>query len=460
MTPRSYGVIATALGVALAGCTTAPRNGLSDVQRELASRVNATAAWPRTADDRARVDQNVATLLRAELTPETAARIALLNNRHLRATFEEIGLSEADLIAAGRVSNPSFSASVRWPNSRPRTPDVEFDLGLDVLNALLIPMRKNLAGEQLAAAERRVAHEAVDLATEAKAQVYEIQAREAFRDRLATILETNAAAAEFAQRQFDAGNINRLELLNQQAIAQEAQVELQRTNAQLARDREKLNRLLGLAEPDLDWKIAPTLPAPAPDEPAIDTLETSALARRLDLAAAQIDVSVARAALNLKQKTRLLPASLDLGIDTEHDPANVGSHSHVTGPNVALALPIFDQGQADLARLSAEARRAEANAEALAIDIRSDVRAARAAVVAARQTAEYFDHTLLPQRQEILRETLLQYNAMQRSSYDLLHAKEQLVEAERDRIEAWRDYWVARTQLERAVGGELTNHQS
>jgi cobalt-zinc-cadmium efflux system outer membrane protein len=46
---------------------------------------------------------------------------------------------------------------------------------------------------------------------------------------------------------------------------------------------------------------------------------------------------------------------------------------------------------------------------------------------------------------------------MLKGAYDLLLAKQNEVAAERSYIEAWRDYWIARAELERAVGGNLTS---
>lgn len=448
------------VALVLGGCVTQSGTSLSNVQREVASRGGMDVAWPQTDADKCAVDQSVAALLKADLTPESAAAIAVLNSRKLRATFEELGISQAELIAAARLPNPSLSASVRWPNERPRPPNVEFNLGIDLLTALLLPLRKNLAGEQLVQAEQRVAHEALSLAAEAKSAAYTVQARQEFRTRLAAILDVNDAAGDLAQRQFDAGNINRLELLHQQSTAQDARLELARIDAELRRDREKLNRLLGLWGPQTNWQIAAALPAAPDREPNFDELESLAVAQRLDLVAAQSQVALARAALDLKRKTRLFPASVNLGIDTEREPGGTGGHTHVTGPNVELALPIFDQGQAEIARFSAELRRTEANYEALAIDIRSEVREARDALLAARAAAAYYDNVLLPQRRAILRETLLHYNAMQKSNYELLLAKQGALEGERGRIEAWRDYWIARAELERAAGGRFAADSS
>jgi cobalt-zinc-cadmium efflux system outer membrane protein len=147
---------------------------------------------------------------------------------------------------------------------------------------------------------------------------------------------------------------------------------------------------------------------------------------------------------------------MNLGIDTERNPDG----SRVTGPQLEIGLPIFDQGQAEMARLGAELRRAQDIYEALSAEIGSDVRTARDALLAARSAADYYDKTLLPQRELIVHQTLLNYNAMQKNTYELLLAKEQEQMAERGRIEAIRDYWIARVQLEKALGGGLAPAKS
>jgi outer membrane protein, heavy metal efflux system len=76
-------------------------------------------------------------------------------------------------------------------------------------------------------------------------------------------------------------------------------------------------------------------------------------------------------------------------------------------------------------------------------------------MLSARATVEHYNQTLMPQRQKILRQTLLQYNAMQVSTYVVLQAKQNEQVAERGYVEALRDYWIARAELERVVGGRL-----
>jgi len=199
--------------VLLGGCATNPRASLPSVESQLASRTDAKVAWPVSDEERATTDAAVRELLAGELTIESAVQIALLNNRSLRATFEELGLSQADLVEASRLANPSFSALVRWPKDLPRVPHTEFRLSTEVLNAVFLPVRKRLAQEQVAQAEQRVTHEVLGLVAEVKAAALSHLAERQFRERLGVIAQVNETTADLAQRQFDAGNINRLELL-------------------------------------------------------------------------------------------------------------------------------------------------------------------------------------------------------------------------------------------------------
>jgi cobalt-zinc-cadmium efflux system outer membrane protein len=435
----------------LAGCATNPKTALPALQQSVATRSGLAVEWPQTDAERLASDRAVQALLKADLTPETAVRIALLNNRSLRATFEELGVDQADLIAAGQLHNPSLFASSRWPNRAPRGPDVEFSLTADLLDDLLIPLRRKIASRQLESAQSRVAQAVLDLAAQVKIAAFTLEARQQFSTRLSAIADANDLGAELARRQYDAGNINKLDLANQQVAAREARLELMRTEAQILADHEALNRLLGLSGVQADWNMPGELPYPGEAEPSLPELETVAAGQRLDLAAAKAQTGWVQMAFDLKRETRLLPGSVSLGVDTERNPDG----NRVTGPQLNLGLPIFDQGQADLARLSAELRRAQDGYEALRAEIDSEVRAAHAALLASRAAADYYDKTLLPLRTTVLHETLLNYNAMQKNNYELLAAKEAELTAERQGIEAIRDYWIARIQLERALGGRL-----
>jgi outer membrane protein, heavy metal efflux system len=125
------------------------------------------------------------------------------------------------------------------------------------------------------------------------------------------------------------------------------------------------------------------------------------------------------------------------------------------GPSVAFEIPLFDQRQAQIAKLEAMMRQAENELRALAIDVRADVRAAQARVLIARGIVEEYGKIVVPIRENIVRFSQEQYDAMLLGVYQLIQAKQNEFAAYREYIEALRDYWIARSDLERAVGGRV-----
>ncbi len=444
-------LLAATLPLAFVGCTsTNPKTAFDDVGQHIAGRTGQSIRWMRDDAERSEIEKTVDALLETNLTAQAAIAIALLNNRSLQADFEDIGVSQAELAQTSRLRNPQFEGFWRLPVHGSKVVNAEYALAQDFLDLLTLPARKKIAAQNLQATKLRIAHQVLRLAEEVQAGFYTAQAGQQLTNRLSIIAEVNEAAADIAKRQHDAGNITDLELQNQQAAFARSRLDLARAQAQLRADREKLNRLLGLWGAQTAWQVVSELPPLPEKELSFENVEALAISQRLDLAAARGEAVNMQTALKLKKNVRWLPG-VSVGVNAEHDL----DHSWVIGPSLTLEVPVFDQGQPELARLAAEYRRAARKFEALAVNIRSEIREARDALIAARDAAEYYQRILLPQRQRILRATLLQYNAMQLSNYVLLAAKEREALTEREAIEALRDYWIARARVESAAGGSL-----
>ncbi len=187
------------------------------------------------------------------------------------------------------------------------------------------------------------------------------------------------------------------------------------------------------------------------EEPALVHLESLAISQRLDLAAERWEIERIAKALSITVRWRYVPL-IDVGVETERDTDG----ERVTGPVVAIQLPIFDRGQARVARVEALLRQSRQRLAALAIEIRSEVRDVRNRLLMARELGEHYRKVMIPLREQAVAESQRLYNFMLIGVYELLQAKQDEIDAYRDYIEAVRDYWVARSDLERAVGGQLT----
>ena len=83
-------------------------------------------------------------------------------------------------------------------------------------------------------------------------------------------------------------------------------------------------------------------------------------------------------------------------------------------------MPIFDQKQAMIARGEAELRMALAHEKALAIDVRSEVRAARERVKATRMVVDRYATVMLPLQERAVKLSQQEYDAMLLGAYQLL----------------------------------------
>src|SRR5213080_216306 len=96
--------------VALAGCAHVdPNPAFADLVNTVHLRTGKRVQWNRSSAGDAQAQAAVTSLLSRALTWDSAVQIALLNNHNLQATYEELGIAQADLVEAGLLRNPIFT---------------------------------------------------------------------------------------------------------------------------------------------------------------------------------------------------------------------------------------------------------------------------------------------------------------------------------------------------------------
>ncbi|MFP2926283.1 TolC family protein [Pyxidicoccus sp. 3LG] len=439
------------LALLASGCASIQKErGHAEVAALVEERLGHKTRWNQGTPEDAEVARHLDTLLAGELTSDRAVEVALLNNPALQGTYEDLGVSQADMVQAGLLSNPTLSGSIGFPISGIGVSEHEFSLVQEFVDLFTMPLRKRVAQEQFMADTLRVAHEALATAAEVRKTFSEVQARQQLLELRRLVLQAAEAAADLATRQYEAGNITELELATERASSEQARLDLAQEELALVEDREHLNRLLGLWGTRTQWTLAEKLPALPSEEAALERLESLAIRQRLDIDAARKQASLLWNALELARSTRYF-GRVEVGVHTHRD----ADGPRLFGPTLSLELPIFDQRQALIARLEAQHRQGERRLQELSINARSEVRAARARLMTLRLVSERYRQVVLPLREKVVEQSQLQYNAMQLGLYALLAAKREQVEAYRAYIEAVRDYWMARAELERLVGGRL-----
>ena len=433
------------------GCATvSPEKGHEEIARILVERTGTQTGWEKGAPEHAAIAERVDALSSNKLTRSNAVAIALINNPQLQATYDELGVSQADMVQAGLLSNPTLSGSIGFPLKAASGLEPEFSLVQQIVDLFILPWRKDAARDQFKADTLRVAHEALEVVAHVNTAFVTLQSDLESQQLLRQSLEGSEAVHLLAEKQFAAGNISALSIATQRAGFAQLQLELTHSELKVGASREHLNRLLGLWGKRANWELAELLP----DLPLEDVLperpESHAVRMRLDIQAARIRAEILAQILGLARSTRLI-GQVEVGIHFHQDPDG----PRLMGPTLSLELPIFDQRQAYLAKLEAELASASRRVTALAVDARSKVREQILSLQATRVMAQHFSQTIVPLREQVVEQAQLHYNGMLIGLPSLMSARLEGFEARRGAIAARRDYWIARFELESALGSSI-----
>ena len=438
--------------VALWGCGVPKRAGFDDVERLVRERGVDRIHWNQGTAEDAEVDHLVGELVARPLTAASAVEIALFNNPRLQATYEKLGVAQADVVQAGLLKNPAFSIGIGFPLSSGLGTEYEFSLVQDFLDLFLIPVKKRFARAEHEAVKLEVADAVLALQAEVREAFYTVEGAQQIVELGRALAEAAQASAELAERQRQAGNVSALDAVEEQALAAQTHLDLLRAEEELRDARERLTRLCGLWGERARWRIEARLEElPPPSvEAALDDLEPRAVARRLDVQLARRHVETARAALPVARAGVI--GGFELGAQGHQDPDHDG---RVLGPSLRLEIPIFDQHQALLFKLRARLRAAERTLDAVTLEARSEVRAARDHLLSTRAIVEYYRVHALPLRERTVVLAQEQYSAMLLGVFQLLSAKQAQIRTYREYLQSVRDYFIARAQLERVAGGPI-----
>ncbi len=440
-----FGVALVSAG-ALAGCATLPKgSGFGAVEQVARERLNKDVTWQRDDGERDSVRSAVKRFLASPLSADNAVQVALLNNPGLQATYAELGIAEADLVQAGRMTNPHF-AYLRTSEGGERK--LEWALTFPIIDLLTIPLRTRIESDRFEQVKLAVAGKMLSVATGTrKAWIDAVAAEERVR-YLEQVKVAAEASAELAIRMERAGNFNRLDRMREEVFHAETSAQMARARQGVVAERERLTRLMGLSRDDVAFTLPGRLPDLPAGKPEFQEIEARAMTERLDVRAAALETESLAESLGLTRATRFINV-LEFGpAATKEDP-----EPWKRGFEVSLQLPIFDWGGARVARAEAIYMQALHRVAETAVNARSEVREAYSAYHTAYDAAKRYRDEIVPLRKKIAEENMLRYNGMLISVFELLADAREQVATVSAYIDALRGFWISESELQTAFNG-------
>ena len=431
----------------LGGCATfSADGGFAVVEKTAKDRLGKDVRWARSDADQDSIAKRVAELLAKPLTVDDAVQVAMLNNRGLQATFQELGITEAEVVQAGRLPNPGFSFG---RSTRDHEREIDRGLHFNLARLLALPLIGRMEARRFEQTQGMVTMSVLSLAADTRKAYYNALAAEETVRYMRQVRLAADASAELARRMEQVGNFNKLQRAREQVFYADASLNLARAQQAQRSTRERLTRLLGAWGAQTQFTLPERLPD-LPKEPLeLPDIERVALAQRLDVQGARLAAEQTAKNLGLTRTTRFINV-LEVGVMRNSS----NEAPPLRGWEIGFELPLFDWGGARVARAEAVYMQTVHRAAETAVNARSEVREAYTGYRSAYDIARHQRDEVVPLNQRIAQENMLRYNGMLIGVFELLADARTQIASVNGAIEALRDFWIAQADLDMALIGK------
>lgn len=439
---------ATGLGILfLGGCASfSADGGFGPVATVAKEQLKQEVVWARSDAERETVTARVNELLQKPLSEDSAVQIALINNPGLQAAYQELGISEAEVVQAGTLPNPGFSfGKFRRGDER----EIERGFHINLARIFFMPLYKDMASRQMRQTQERVATRVLSLGSETRKAFYEAVATKERLRYMRDVKKMADTGAELARRMARVGNITKIQQAREQGFYSDAVLNLARAKRANDSAREKLTRLMGLWGKQIAFEVPNRLPDLPDAAEALPDAEKTAMAQRLDIQMARRNIEQMAKNLGLTKVNRFVNV-LEFGYQRETSneaPAR-------TGYEIGFEIPIFNWAGAKTRMAEALYMQAVHRASESAINARSEVREAYLGYRSAYDMARLYRDEIVPAKKRVSEENLYRYNGMIIGVFELIaDARSQIVAVD-GYIQALRDFWISKADLDMAMIGK------
>ena len=381
------------------------------------------------------------------VSPENVAGLVRSGNPDLAAARLRVAEAVARAKQAGRPANPEIESEFRQnPVASERTLEVGFTRRFPVTARLRL--EKAVALADIKAAEAEIAERERELIAEARATVVKCLAA---RERESLLAEQAKLAGEFAAflsasaakgegSLIDAGQAK----LEANALA----LQIRRLEAEEISLLGELKPLIGLQENESVLFGTSLPPAVAAKKSAIDP------ARRPDyrLALAQIEAADHGLELEKARRREDWQGGILASVERMEDAPEGYQTDAMIGFRLSIPLPLWNKNEGAIEEAGVRAQRARLEADALVRRIGLEAEAALAEMNQWSELIREIDETLLPLAREQSALAEKAYREGQAELQSLLRARSQTLELATSRVDALREYHLARTRHLAATG--------
>lgn len=390
-------------------------------------------------------------------TSDDAAQLALIQNPHLRADFEHLGLAKADFEQAALYKNPTVDFSAKIPvNPHTETPEfvTQYDAHLvfSVSELWQIGARKKVAKDEIEIVSMRINHTILDTYVHTKKAYFECVSFKAQLDLAQEIVQTALTWKDRMYYRKEFGLVTDLDTHLADAQMGGYQLDVIAHNQALQTAYIKLRYVLGInitADP-LSLIESFEYPATLPD---VQLLIAWALADHPAMQIARLKVQQAEDRISYEKRRTIKDVTIGFAFERDFDrPIGPGVH-------FGMEIPVFDTNAVQIAHAYTELDKCKKELRLQEAIVLRDVLESYQVLTAAHQSIKKHD-TIVDNYEKAMQFAQEQITTMMFDKIVMLQMQLSLYQAKKMRIAAYYNLTHAWIDVEKTVGRKIDSYQN
>lgn len=390
------------------------------------------------------------TLNLKSITLSKAIELGVLNNPTLKAARAKLGISDAQILQAGLLSNPNIISDNGFAEDTFR---VGIEQTIELGNKR--SRRIKLAKMQKDVVQQEIITTILDVRSKVRSSY--IQTYNAQQKLIASreILETITNLEKIAKEREKKGNVENLDILqaeitviNAKNNIQSAKLELNEAfNSLSANIGKHLNRTIVLAPPDLMKEFNISSPMVENDK-TINILIEYAYANRPEIKVIEKNIEVQNQKLKLAHSNIVPDLKMSVGADFVTGDTKRNS-TFIMG---SLGMPIFNRQQGVIKEVKAQKLVYENDLDAIKIKIEQEVKNAFFGVITNAKSLNIYEKELIPHAKMIVKKSEINFKEGKSNILIPINSQEAYINTQYRYIQTLTQYEQSVSDLERAIG--------
>lgn len=380
------------------------------------------------------------------VTPETIPKRIRAQNPDLAAARLRISEAVGRMKQAGKPDNPQLETSIQH-NQRFREGAIEIGISQRFPVTDRLRREKSISITELKAAELEVRQVEQKLIAEANRALIEVLAIRQRKDLLTRQSGLTKELAESIRTAAERGEGSLLDAGQASVEAMQADTEARQLDAKEASALAELKPLLGLRREE-GLVVSGTLLSPALPGASTDP------SRRADFQLARVETDIAEQSIGLEKAKRRedWEGGAFFSAERTEDAPEGYENEAIVGLRLKIPLPFWNKNEGNIEAAEATHRRKQLETRALAETIRHEAGGARSEMAEWAKLIREIDTNLLPLANKQAADTEAAWRNAQADFQTVLRSRAQKLQLEATRLDALRDFHLARARHQAALG--------